>query len=479
MHKVLALAGASASLTDILTEEMSIRSVDELAEAARAQLLRDLPGLNISLEHHILRCIEELRTADRGILMDVACFQADEVSQWLAGQDGIKKVEIVGALRRGKGRVRAVEVLVAAQDPVRVLLSFARSSLVRELKAEGSARVGVVSALGLPVTLHAVEPGGFGAALLNRTGSEAHLSNLKGVASQQGLRLDGILAQAGFDEEELYRQLGLPFIPPELREGQGEIEAALEGGLPYLITGGQLQGDLHMHTAWADGLHSIEAMAEAARVRGYKYIAICDHSPLIKEANGLDPVRLAAQAEEIERLNRRYSDFTILSGLEVDIRADGELDMPDEALRRLDLLIASVHIPYGQDTKTVTRRLVAAMEHPLVDIIAHPTGRLLKGSDLYSADADELLRAAARTGTVLEINAGPDRLDLSAKWARRAREYGVRLVIGSDAHSVQQLDWMQFGVATARRAWLEAADVLNAVPLWEVQERLKRKEGAL
>jgi DNA polymerase (family 10) len=298
------------------------------------------------------------------------------------------------------------------------------------------------------------------------------------MASRQGLRLDGVLSHAGFGEEEIYHRLGLPFIPPELREGQGEIGAALEGGLPYLITGGQLQGDLHMHTAWADGLHSIEAMAEAARARGYRYIAICDHSPLIEEANGLDKVRLAAQAEEIERLNRGYPDFSILRGLEVDIRADGELDMPDEALRTLDLLIASIHIPYGQDTKTVTRRLVAAMEHRLVDIIAHPTGRLLKGSDLYSADADELLRAAARTGTVLEINAGPDRLDLSAKWARRAREYGVPLAIGSDAHSVQQLDWMQFGVATARRAWLEVEDVLNAAPLWQVRERLKRQSDA-
>jgi len=490
LDKVLALARVPASLA----AEQSIHTLDELAEAARAHRLRSLPGLNISLEYHILRCIGELCTAGQGILMDVAHFQADEVMRWLAGHEGVERAAIVSALRRGKGLVRAVEVLAAARDPAGVLRSFARSSLVRESKVERAPDVNVraerekpsglkfspegaslsqhgalapceaVSTLGLPVTLYAVEPDRFGAALLNLTGSQAHLRRLKEIG-------DGGSAPC---EEEIYHRLGLPFIPPELREDQGEIEAARAGKLPNLITADQIQGDLHMHTDWADGLHSIEAMAEAARARGYRYIAICDHSPLIEEANGLDPVRLAAQTEEIERLNRQCSDFTILRGLEVDIRANGELDVPDEPLRGLDVILASIHIPYGQDTETVTRRLIAAMEHPLVDIIAHPTGRLLKKPDLYTVDVDEILRAAARTGTALEINAGPDRLDLSAEWARRAREYGVPLVIGSDAHSVQQLAWMQFGLATARRAWLQGADVLNALPLGELQERLKR-----
>lgn len=495
LNKVLALAGAPASLAI----EQSIHTLDDLAEAARDHRLRDLPGLNISLENHILRCIQELRTAERGILMDVAHFQAAEVKQWLAEQDGVERAEVVGELRRGKGLVQRAEILAAAQDPAGVLRSFARSPLVRAMKLEkaldvnsglesspegavlsqhgGSAPCEAVSALGLPVTLHAVEPDRFGAALLNLTGSQAHLRRLREIESS----LEGALfSQHGSSapcEDEIYRRLGLPFIPPELREGQGEIEAAQAGRLPHLITADQLQGDLHMHTNWADGLHSIEALAEAARARGYKYIAICDHSPLIKEASGLDEVRLDAQTEEIERLNRQYSDFTILRGMEVDIRADGELDMPDEALRKLDLAMASIHIPYGQDTQTVTRRLMAAMEHLLVDIIAHPTGRLLKGPDLYTVEVDELLRVAARTGTALEINSGPDRLDLSAVWARRARQYGVSLVIGSDAHSVQQLGWMQFGLATARRAWLEGADVLNAMPLGALRGSLKRHRG--
>jgi len=477
LDKVLALAGVSASSVAVLTGETSILTVDELAQTAQAHQLRVLPGLNISLEYHILRCIEELRTADRGILMDVAHFQVAEVKRWLAEYNGVERAEIVGELRRGKGLVTAVEVLAAASDPAGLFQAFASSPLVWMSKAEGKTRIEVASALGLPVTLHVVERDRFGAALLNLTGSQAHLHRLRETANRQGLRLDTILAQAGPDEEEIYRRLDLPFIPPELREDQGEIEAARAGRLPQPITTDQIQGDLHMHTNWADGLHPIETMAEAARARGYRYIAICDHSPLIEEAGGLDQVRLVAQSEEIERLNHQYSDFTILSGMEVDIRVNGELDMPDDALRELDLAIASIHITYGQDTKTITKRLIAAMQHPLVDIIAHPAGRLLKEPNLYTADVEELLRAAARTGTVLEINSGPDRLDLSAEWARRAREYGVSLVIGSDAHSVQQLGWMQFGLATARRAWLEGADVLNTIPLEELRCRLKRHKA--
>lgn len=482
LDTVLALAGVPASVADMLTREVSISTLSELTEAAQARGLRDLPGLNISLENHLLRCVEELRTVDQGILMDVAHFQAAEVKRWLAEHGGVQRAEIVGGLRRGKGLVGAVEMLAATRDSAEVLRAFAKSSLVKEPKEEGSTwdfgklsrAVEVVTTLGLPVALHTTEPDRFGAALLNLTGSKAHLRRLRETASQQDLRLDSILAQAGLDEKEIYQQLGLPFIPPELREDRGEIEAARAGELPHLVSADQLQGDLHMHTAWGDGLHSIQAMADAARARGYEYIAISDHSPLIAEANGLDQVRLAAQAEKIERLNRRYSDFTILRGLEVDIRANGELDMPDEALRRLDLVMASIHIPYGQDTETVTKRLIAAMEHPLVDIIGHPTGKLLKDPDLYTVDVDELLKAAARTGTAMEINSGPDRLDLGDEWAHQAREYGVALVIGSDAHSVQQLSRIQFGLATARRAWLEDADVLNAVSLRALRERLKR-----
>lgn len=477
LDKLLALAGVSTPLI----EKLSIYTLDDLAEAAQAHRLRNLSGLNTSLEAHILRCIEELRTADQGILMDVAHFQADEIRQWLAGQIGVERIEIVGELRRGLGLVRAIAMLTVACAPADVLQLFAGSPLAREVKAKGKTRVEAISTLGLPVILHVVAPSHFGASLLYLTGSRKHWQRLREMAQERGLYLtphglftaDGY-PTAGADEKEFYHRLGLPYIPPELREDQGEIEAARAGNLPDLVTAEQIQGDLHMHTAWADGLHSIEAMAEAARARRYRYIAICDHSPLIEEANGLDQVRLAAQAKEIERLNRRYSDFTILKGQEVDIRADGELDMPDEALRGLDIVIASIHIPYGQDTKTVTKRLIAAMEHPLVDIIGHPTGSLLKEPDLYTVDVDELLRTAARTGTALEINSGPDRLDLNAEWARRAREHGVSLVIDSDAHSVQQLDWIRFGLATARRAWLEGAGVLNAMPLGEVRKRLKR-----
>ena len=229
-----------------------------------------------------------------------------------------------------------------------------------------------------------------------------------------------------------------------------------------------------MHTSWSDGLHSIPAMAKAAQAKGYRYIGICDHSPLIEEANGLDLTRLRAQCEEIKWLNKQFSEFTVLCGVEVDIRENGELDLPDEALRELDFTIASIHLPYSQDAETATRRLIAAIEHPLVDIIAHPTGRLLKNPDLYGVDGEALLRAAVRTGTALEINSGPDRLDFGAVWSSKATIQGAPLVVSSDAHSVAQLGWIEFGLASARRGWLEGGSVLNSLPLNDLRGSLKR-----
>jgi DNA polymerase (family 10) len=472
--EVLALAGVPWSTAAGLAREASIRTLDELAEAAEAHRLWQMPGLNLSLEYHILRCIKELRSVDQGILMDVAQFQVEEVRRWLDGRPGVQRVEAVGELRRGKGLIRDIELLVTARDPLGLLRAFAAAPLVRELREEAKDRINVVSTLGLPITLHAVEPDALGAGLLRLTGSSAHLDELRQMAEGRGLQLGNLFSPGGLEEERIYQLVGLPFVPPELREGEGELEAARGGKLPKLIMLSELQGDLHMHTSWADGLHAIKAMADAAKARGYRYVAICDHSTLIEEANGLDEARLVDQGREIERLNAQSSDFTILRGVEVDIRANGELDLAQQALRQLDLVIASVHIPYAQDKSTITRRLIAAMENPLVDIVGHPTGRRVKGGDLYAADADELLKAAARTGTVLEVNSGPDRLDLSADWAHRAKEYGVPLIISSDAHSVGQLHWMQFGVATARRGWLEEADVLNSLPLKDLRGRLKR-----
>jgi DNA polymerase (family 10) len=473
--EVLALAGLPRSTAGVLARKVSVRSLDELAKAAEAHRLWQLPGLNLSLEHHILRCIKELRTVDHGILMDVAHFQAEGVKRWLLARTGVQRVEPVGELRRGKGVIREIEVLAAAEGGPELLGAFAAAPLVREAREGASDRIRVASTLGLPVTLHTVQPDRFGAALLSLTGSSAHLDQLRQIAERNGLEFDSLLSQDGLEEEQIYQLLGLPFIPPELREGQGELEAAREGKLPNLIMLPDLKGDVHMHTSWADGLQTIEEMAGAARARGYCYVAICDHSKLIEEANGLDEARLVDQGREIERLNAQSSGFTILRGVEVDIRADGELDLASESLIGLDLVTASIHIPYGHDEKTVTRRLIAAMENPLVDIVGHPTGRLLKGEDLYAADVDELLRAAARTGTALEINGGPDRLDLSADCARRAGDYGIPLVVSSDAHSTEQLGWIRYGLATARRAWLEKAEILNALPAEKLLERLKRR----
>jgi DNA polymerase (family 10) len=361
IDRALALAGVSSESASILVRQFSISTPEELAEAARSHRLRSIPGLNISLEYHILRCVRELQTVKKGILIDVARFQATEIMQWLEQQGGVVQIEIVGDIRRGMDLVRTVEVLAAAHDVSALRNSFASSPLVKETKTRKRSRIDVVSIMDIPVTLHVVDPERFDTTMLKLTGSQDHLRRLKKIAREQGLAFDRLLELTTIGEKEIYERLGLQYISPELREARGEIESALAGNLPDLIAADQILGDLHMHTNWADGLSSIAAMAEAARSMGYHYIAICDHSPLIEEANGLDPGRLRAQGDEIETLKRRYPDFEILKGLEVDIKADGTLDLADEALRDIDVVIASIHLPYDQDPETVTKRLISAM----------------------------------------------------------------------------------------------------------------------
>jgi len=273
--------------------------------------------------------------------------------------------------------------------------------------------------------------------------------------------------------------VGLPFIPPELREDQGEIEAGLKGKLPHLVVLKDLKGDLHTHTEWTDGHLSIEEMARAAQKRGYRYLAICDHSPTVGVTNGLDPQRLEKQMEEIDKLNRKIAatkggkDFRILKGIEVDIKANGQLDLPDEVLKELDVVGAAVHTRFGQSEGEMTKRIVKAVENPHVDIIAHPTGRLIGRREPYLLDMDKLMDACKANGKALELNAYPERLDLSDLNCRKAKERGIRIALSSDAHRDNHLDWISFGVATARRGWIEQGDVINTLPLTRLLKWLK------
>ncbi|MBA7552801.1 DNA polymerase/3'-5' exonuclease PolX [subsurface metagenome] len=315
------------------------------------------------------------------------------------------------------------------------------------------------------------------------TGSKAHNIRLRELAAKRGLKINeyGVFEVktdrriAGKREEEIYQILNLPFIPPELREDRGEIKAAQENKLPELIKYSQIRGDLHLHTKWSDGAHTIRQMAEAAKRRGYKYIAITDHSQSVKIAGGLTEKRLREQIEEVRRINQELDDFTVLTGVEVDIKSDGSLDFSDEILSKLDVVIAAIHSGFKQESKIITERLIGAMQNRFVSIIAHPTGRLIGYRESYQVDIDKIMDMAAKTGTILEINAYPERLDLNDVYCRMAKEKGIQLAIETDAHSIDGLEFMNLGVDVARRGWLEEKDIVNTLPLDKLLKRLKRK----
>ena len=353
---------------------------------------------------------------------------------------------------------------------------------VEQVLAHGDEKASIVLAHGLQVDLLVVRDDQFAAALHHFTGSKEHNIALRELARGKRLRVSehGIVDEDSGETLRPKRKpsvaaVGLPFIPPELREDGSEIAAALGGSLPRLIEEADVRGDLHVHSTWSDGHHSIADMAEAARVRGYEYIAITDHSKSLGVAGGLTRERVLEQIEEIQRLNDGWDDFRILTGVEVDILADGTLDLDDELLSRLDIVIASVHSAMGQDERTMTERIIVAMNNPHVDIIGHPTGRVLGRRDPYAVDIDRIIEAAVETGTCLEINASPERLDLRDVYARQAKEAGVMLTVNTDAHRAEGLALMTYGLTVARRAWLEAEHVINCLPLNELLSTLKRR----
>jgi DNA polymerase (family 10) len=353
---------------------------------------------------------------------------------------------------------------------------------VTQVLSHGSTRSSVVLDVGLQADLRVVEPNAYGAALQYFTGSKEHNVALRERAVRRGLKVNeyGVWRTkdnrrvAGRDEAGVYKAVGLPWIPPELREDQGEIDAAADGGLPRLIEASDIRGDLHMHTAWSDGAESAEAMAAAAAALGYEYICITDHSQSLKVAGGVTVRELRDHIGHVRALSER-AGIAVLIGTECDIGPDGSLDYPDDVLAELDVVIASVHTRFRMSRQEMTRRIVRAMEHTHVDILGHPTGRLLGARDPYEVDIEAVIDAAARTGTVLEINASPERLDLKDTYVRAAKERGVRLEIGTDAHSTAQLRHMPLGVSVARRGWVEAADVINTLPLAKLRDALSRR----
>ncbi len=468
----------------LLHEHLGISTLDELEAAASAGRVQELPRMGPKTEEAILRGIAMVRRQAGRQPLGFALPVAQELVERLRAVPGVKQISAAGSIRRMKETVGDLDILVTSRAPTWVMDAFIGAPEVGEVLAQGSTRSSVVLGNGLRADLRVVEPAAYGAALQYFTGSKEHNVALRERAVRAGLKLneygvwrlgDGRRV-AGRTEPEVYRALGLPWIPPELREDQGEIEAAEAGRLPRLIEVEDIRGEVHAHTDWSDGTDSVEEIAAAARALGYEYVCITDHSQSLKVARGVPAADLRGHIRHVRSLSDRLG-IAVLIGTECDISADGGLDYPDDLLADLDLVIASVHTRFGMSREAMTARMVRAMENERVDILGHPTGRLLGSRDPYEVDIEAVVDGAVRTGTALEINAAPERLDLKDTDVRLARERGARLAIGTDAHSVAQLRYMPLGVGTARRGWAEARDVINTLPLASLREVLGHREG--
>ena len=468
----------------LLHERLGITSIDELEAAATAGRIRDLPRMGARTEENILKGITMLRRSGARRTLGIVLPVADELVARLRGVAGVQEISVAGSLRRMKETVRDIDLLVTSRKPSAVMGAFVVAPQVEQVLARGPTRSSVVLDVGLQADLRVVEPAAYGAALQYFTGSKEHNVALRERAIRAGLKLNeyGVWRTAdgkrvaGRTEQDVYRAVGVPWIPPELREDQGEIDAALAGRLPRLIELDDIRGDLHVHTRWSDGSETVEGMAKAARALGYEYICITDHSQSLKMAGGVTIAELRQHITEVRRLADR-AGLAVFIGTECDILADGSLDYPDDLLADLDVVIIAVHTRFKMTREAMTRRIVKAMEREHADILGHPTGRLLGQRDPYEVDVEAIVDAAARTGTALEINGAPERLDFKDTHARLAKGRGVRLVIGTDAHTGDHLLNMKFGVSTARRGWVEARDVLNTLPAAKLLEAFGRTAG--
>ena len=479
--ELLDISEVGPKTAKLLYEELGVDNIEKLEKAVKEHRIKDLPGMGEKSETNILRGIELYKRRKERFLLGRALPLAEEMVESLSQLKETDKISFAGSLRRKKETIGDIDILITSQNPEKIMRTFTSLPQVREILAEGPTKSSIITKDDLHIDVRVVEPISFGAALQYFTGSKAHNIKLRELALKRGLKINeyGVFEVesgnriAGEKEEEVYQALNLPFIPPELREDRGEIEAAQEKKLPQLIEYSQIRGDLHLHTKWSDGAHTIRQMAEAAKKRGYKYIAITDHSQSLKIAGGLTEKRLREQVEEIQKLNQELKDFTILSGIEVDIKSDGSLDFSDKILSKLDVVIAAIHSGFKQESKIITERIIKAMQNRLVNILAHPTGRLIGYRESYQVDINEMMEVAAKTGTILEINSYPERLDLNDIYCRMAKEKGVQLAIETDAHSIDGLEFMNLGVDVARRGWLEEKDIVNTLPLNELLKRLK------
>jgi DNA polymerase (family 10) len=483
LAELLQISGLGPKTVFMLHEKLDITNLDELEKAAREHRIRRLPRMGVVREKNILKSIERYRKRSNRILYSTAESIVDEILTYLGGIEGLEHATAAGSYRRRKETVGDIDILATAARPEEIVAAFVKMPLVEEVLAKGPTKASVIMNDTIQVDLRIVEHRSYGTVLQYFTGSKEHNVSMRQLALDRGYSLSEYsltrLANGQdlfFDqEEEVYQALGLQYIPPELREDRGEIEAALGGRLPRLVEAKDIRGDLHVHSIWSDGRASIIELAQAARSLGYEYIALSDHSPSVGIAGGIGREKMEEKIEAVAEANDSLEGITVLMGAEVDIKADGSLDYPDDLLERMDVVVASVHMAQQQKERTITGRLISAIENQNVDIIGHPTGRIINQREPSDMDFHAVLEAAARAGTALEINAHPSRLDLNDVNARAAKEMGVQMSINSDAHDAGQLLNMKYGINVARRAWLEKKDLINAMDLKDLIQFLKKK----
>lgn len=460
-------------------KELVVNNIDDLIRVIDGGSLSQLPGFGPKKVENIKKGIEFYLTAQQRISIGMALPIIEAIIEQLSKKSKIEKICPAGSVRRMKETVGDIDILAASEQPKDLIAIFTSLPDVADVSAAGDTKASIrLKESGIQVDLRVVSLDSYGAAQQYFTGSQAHNIKVRGLAKKQSLKINeyGVFHQdkklAGSSEKEVYNAIGLDWIPPEMREDRGEIELAAIGKLPHLVELNDVQGDLHIHSNYSDGHYSIDSIVSEAQRIGYHYIAICDHSQSAQYARGLSIDRLLLQIKEIEELNKGLNNFKILKGIEVDILPDGKLDFPDEILSKLDIVVASIHTAF---TRNPSERILTAMDNPLVDIIGHPTGRLISQREGYQIDLPKICEKAQEKGTILEINSYPDRLDLSDVDAKYAAEQGIMLAINTDAHALENLSYMKFGIATARRAWLTKNNILNCLNLKEIQHIKKLK----
>ncbi len=481
--ELIQVPGLGPRKAKILYDNLNVQSIDDLLEATQDHRVASLKGFGSQTEENLLKSVRQFREGRERILLSEAYPIAEKILGELRKTSLVIKADAAGSLRRMKETIGDIDLLAASAEPMKLMDFFCCLSLVDQVLVKGDTKSSVIAKNGFQVDLRVVTPEQYGSALQYFTGSKEHNIHLRDIAKKRGLKINeyGLFEvvsdrkMGGETEEGIYTSLGMQHIPALIREDKGEIELAKEHKLPRLLQLEDIKGDLHVHSSWSDGINGIRDMAQEAVQLGHSYIAICDHAEKLTVAGGLSKEDVRARKKEIDRLNHQLDGFTILSGIELNIDNEGHLDYEDDFLKEFDIVVASIHSGFNQPEEVLTRRMLAAIGNPNVDIIGHPTGRILGRRPPYALDLEAVLKAAAEHGTLLELNSYPDRLDLKDDYVREAKRRGVRIAINTDAHTAYHLRYMLFGVATAKRGWLEAEDVANTWQLDDLMSFLRDK----